>query len=348
MAAAGTRKKGAVGVIGAGSWGTTLARVLAGNGFPVQLWCFEEETAAQIRSERENRNFLPGVRLPATVEPVTALAEALRDKDLLLLAVPSHVFRDLVNQMLPYLSRVKKGCLWISATKGIENDSLNTMTGVLRESLEAVHHPYIGALSGPSFAKEVARELPTAVALGARTREAAQRAQKMFANSYFRVYTNPDLTGLELGGALKNVIALAAGISDGLGLGDNSRAALITRGLAEISRLGVSLGARPATFFGLAGIGDLVLTCTGELSRNRSVGLRLGKGEKLSGILSALKTVAEGVKTTRAAYQLALRERLEMPIITQVYGILYENQNPRRAVQDLMTRDLKSENEDGW
>ncbi|MBI5585075.1 MAG: NAD(P)-dependent glycerol-3-phosphate dehydrogenase [Deltaproteobacteria bacterium] len=342
--AAGVRKKGAVGVIGAGSWGTTLARVLAGNGFPVQLWCFEEETAGQIRVDRENRNYLPGVRLPATIEPVTVLSKALQQKELLLLAVPSHVFRDILNQILPHLSRIKKGCLWISATKGIENDSLLTMTGILRETLEAVYHPYIGALSGPSFAKEVARELPTAVALGAGTLEAAERAQKMFANSYFRVYTNPDLAGIELGGALKNVIALAAGISDGLGLGHNSRAALITRGLAEISRLGVKLGARPATFFGLAGIGDLVLTCTGDLSRNRTVGLRLGKGEKLNEILSALKTVAEGVKTTRAAYQLALREQLEMPIITQVYGLLYENQNPRRAVRDLMTRDLKAEN----
>jgi glycerol-3-phosphate dehydrogenase (NAD(P)+) len=344
--ASGARKKGAVGVIGAGSWGTTLARVLAGNGFPVQLWCYEEETAQQIRSDRENRNFLPGVRLPATIEPVTALVEAVRQKELLLLAVPSHVFRGIINQMLPHTSQIKPDCLWISATKGIENDSLMTMTGILRETLEAVHHPYIGALSGPTFAKEVARELPAATALGAGTREAAQRAQRMFANSYFRVYTNPDLVGIELGGALKNVIALAAGISDGLGLGSNSRAALITRGLAEISRLGVKMGARPATFFGLAGIGDLVLTCTGDLSRNRTVGLRLGKGEKLNGILSTVKTVAEGIKTTRAAYQLALRERLEMPIITQVYGILYENQNPRRAVRDLMTRDLKSEQEE--
>ncbi|MCU0578410.1 MAG: NAD(P)-dependent glycerol-3-phosphate dehydrogenase [Desulfobacterota bacterium] len=342
---AGSRKKGAVAVIGAGSWGTTLARVLAGNGFPVQLWCLEAETAEQIRVERENRNFLPGVLLPATIEPVTALKEALQDKELLLLAVPSHVFRDIIQQMLPHLSLVKKGCLWISATKGIENDSLITMTGILRETLGEAYYPHVGALSGPSFAKEVARELPAAVALGAGTREAAQRVQKMFANSYFRVYTNPDLTGIELGGALKNVIALAAGISDGLGLGHNSRAALITRGLAEISRLGVKLGAKPATFFGLAGIGDLVLTCTGDLSRNRSVGLRLGKGEKLTDILSNVITVAEGVKTTRAAYQLALRERLEMPIITQVYGILYEKQNPRRAVRDLMTRDLKSEQE---
>jgi glycerol-3-phosphate dehydrogenase (NAD(P)+) len=286
------------------------------------------------------------VRLPATIEPVRDLAEALRQKELLLLAVPSHVFRDIINRMLPHLAEIKKGCLWISAAKGIENDSLMTMTGILRETLDAVYQPYIGALSGPSFAQEVARELPTAVALGAENHETAQKAQKMFANSYFRVYTNPDLTGIELGGALKNVIALAAGISDGLGLGHNSRAALITRGLAEISRLGVCLGAKPATFFGLAGIGDLVLTCTGDLSRNRSVGLRLGKGEKLTGILATMNTVAEGVKTTRAAYQLALRERLEMPIVTQVYGILYERQNPRRAVRDLMTRNLKSEQEE--
>jgi glycerol-3-phosphate dehydrogenase (NAD(P)+) len=219
------------------------------------------------------------------------------------------------------------------------------MTMLLRAILDPNHHPYVGALSGPSFAKEVARELPTAVALGLLDGPAAEKAQKMLSNSYFRVYTNPDLTGIELGGALKNVIALAAGISDGLGLGHNSRAALVTRGLAEISRLGIKLGARPATFFGLAGIGDLVLTCTGDFSRNRSVGLRLGRGEKLKGILASMNMVAEGVKTTRAAYQLSLREQVEMPIVVQVYGILYEDQNPRRAVRHLMTRDLRSENE---
>jgi glycerol-3-phosphate dehydrogenase (NAD(P)+) len=248
--------------------------------------------------------------------------------------------------MIPDLSALKPGCLWISAAKGIENESLLTMTGVMKEILGEAYYPFIGCLSGPSFAQEVARELPTAISLGAFHKEAAERAQRLFANGYFRVYTNLDTLGLEIGGALKNVIALAAGISDGLGLGHNTRAALITRGLAEISRLGIKMGAQQATFFGLAGIGDLVLTCTGDLSRNRTVGLRLGKGEKLNSILASMTMVAEGVKTSRAAYQLALREQVEMPIVTQVYGLLYENQVPRRAVRDLMNRNLKSETGD--
>lgn len=195
-----TRKKGPIGIIGAGSWGTTLARVLAGNGHPVHLWCFEEEVFRQIKQERENRLFLPGVLLPPTVEPLTDLSEAIREKEMLLLVIPSHVFRDVLNRMLPDLSRVQPGCLWITATKGIENDSLLTMTGILREMLDPAQHPYIGALSGPSFAKEVSRELPTAVALAATTPDAAVQAQKILANSFFRVYTNPDLTGVELEG----------------------------------------------------------------------------------------------------------------------------------------------------
>jgi glycerol-3-phosphate dehydrogenase (NAD(P)+) len=341
----GLKKRKPVGVIGAGSWGTVLARLLAENGCPVHLWCYEAEVARQITERRENPAFLPGVRLPETIEPVTALAEVIRQKELLLLVVPSHVFRDVLQRMIPFLSAVKPGCLWISATKGVENESLLTMTGIMKEILGEDYHPVIGCLSGPSFAREVARELPTAISLGA-PKEAAERAQRLLANGYFRVYTNPDTLGLELGGALKNVIALAAGISDGLGLGHNTRSALITRGLAEISRLGVKLGARQSTFFGLAGIGDLVLTCTGDLSRNRTVGLRLGQGEKLNSILASMNMVAEGVKTARAAYQLALREQVEMPIVAQVYGILYENQAPRRAVRDLMTRDLKSETGD--
>jgi glycerol-3-phosphate dehydrogenase (NAD(P)+) len=343
---AGLKKKKHVGVIGAGSWGTVLARLLAENGHAVQLWCFEEEVARQIRERRENRTFLPDIHLPESIEPVTDLVEAIRQKDMLLLVVPSHVFRDVLNRMIPDLSALKPGCLWISAAKGIENESLLTMTGVMKEILGEAYYPFIGCLSGPSFAQEVARELPTAISLGAFHKEAAERAQRLFANGYFRVYTNLDTLGLEIGGALKNVIALAAGISDGLGLGHNTRAALITRGLAEISRLGIKMGAQQATFFGLAGIGDLVLTCTGDLSRNRTVGLRLGKGEKLNSILASMTMVAEGVKTSRAAYQLALREQVEMPIVTQVYGLLYENQVPRRAVRDLMNRNLKSETGD--
>jgi glycerol-3-phosphate dehydrogenase (NAD(P)+) len=339
----GVENQKSLGVIGAGSWGTALAGVLAANGHEVYLWSYEEEVARQIRQERENKAFLPGVILPQNIKPTTELGEAVDQKDLLILAVPSHFFRQILNRIVPLLPQVKKECLWISATKGIENESLMTMSGLLQEILGPDHSPFIGCLSGPTFAREVARELPTAITLVAAEERMAEKAQRFLSNPFFRVYTNRDLLGVELGGALKNVMALAAGISDGLGFGHNTRAALITRGLAEICRLGEKMGAQRTTFFGLAGIGDLVLTCTGDLSRNRTVGLRLGQGEKLSTILSSMTMVAEGVKTTRAAYQLALREQIEMPIVSQVYGILYEDNDPRTAVKDLMTRDLKAE-----
>ncbi len=332
-----------IGVVGAGSWGTALARLLAVNGYPVELWSYEEEIADQINRDRENKNFLPGVPLPVSIEPTTRLSAVLDQKDLLVLAIPSHFFRNVLNQMMAFLSQIKKDCLWITATKGIENDTLLTMSGVLKELLPPEYHPFIGCLSGPTFAKEVSRDLPTAVSLASGVEKTALTAQRFLSNTTFRVYTNLDLLGVELGGALKNVIALAAGISDGLQLGHNARAALITRGLAEICRLGEKMGASRPTFFGLAGIGDLVLTCTGDLSRNRTVGLRLGQGEKLAAILSTMTMVAEGIKTTRAAHQLAIREKIEMPIVSQIYGILYEGWDPRQAVKDLMTRDLKAE-----
>lgn len=337
------KKAHKIGVVGAGSWGTALARLLAVNGYPVELWSYEEEIADQINRDRENKIFLPGVPLPVSIEPTTRLSTVLEQKDLLVLAVPSHFFRNVLNQMMPFLSRIKKDCLWISATKGIENDTLLTMSGVLKELLPPEYHPFIGCLSGPTFAKEVSRDLPTAVSLASGVEKTALKAQEYLSNTTFRVYTNLDLLGVELGGALKNVIALAVGISDGLQLGHNARAALITRGLAEICRLGEKMGASRPTFFGLAGIGDLVLTCTGDLSRNRTVGLRLGQGEKLAAILSTMTMVAEGIKTTRAAHQLAIREKIEMPIVSQIYGILYEDWDPRQAVRDLMTRDLKAE-----
>jgi glycerol-3-phosphate dehydrogenase (NAD(P)+) len=336
-------KKGSVGIIGAGSWGTALAALLDTNGHQVHLWAYEEEVALQIERDRENKTFLPGCTLAKTILPTRSLKSVIAQKDLLVLAIPSHFFRQVITGIVPLLPLAKKECLWISATKGIENDSLLTMSALLRDLLGADHYPFIGCLSGPTFAREVARELPSAVTLASKEDQTAEKAQRFFSNPFFRVYTNRDMLGVELGGALKNVIALAAGISDGLGFGHNTRAALITRGLAELCRLGEKMGAQRSTFFGLAGIGDLVLTCTGDLSRNRTVGLRLGKGEKLSSILSSMSMVAEGVKTTRAAYQLAHREQIEMPIVAQVYGILYEDSNPRAAVKDLMTRDLKAE-----
>lgn len=332
-----------IGVIGAGSWGTALAWLLAGNGYPVHLWSYEIETTDQIKNERENKNFLPGVILPESVRPTTNLREVLDQKEMLVLAIPSHFFRGILKQVRSFLSSIEPECLWISATKGIENETLLTMSGVLKEILDPSFYPFIGCLSGPTFAKEVSRELPTAVTLAAVEENTARKAQQFFSNGFFRVYTNNDLLGVELGGALKNVIALAAGIGDGLGLGHNSRAALITRGLAEICRLGEKMGAQRPTFFGLAGIGDLVLTCTGELSRNRTVGLRLGRGELLPAILSSMTMVAEGIKTTKAAYQLASREGIEMPLVSKIYSILYEDSNPRSAVKELMNRDLRAE-----
>jgi glycerol-3-phosphate dehydrogenase (NAD(P)+) len=336
-------KKGSVGVIGAGSWGTALAALLASNGHQVDLWAYETEVVRQIEQDRENKTFLPGYPLPETIRPISDLKSVIAQKDLLVLAVPSHFFRRVVSGLVSFLPLVKKDCLWISATKGIENDSLLTMSALLRDLLGSDYFPFIGCLSGPTFAREVARGLPSAVTLAAQEDQTAEKAQRFFSNPLFRVYTNRDILGVELGGALKNVIALAAGISDGLGFGHNTRAALITRGLAEICRLGEKMGAQRTTFFGLAGIGDLVLTCTGDLSRNRTVGLRLGRGEKLSSILSTMSMVAEGVKTTRSAYQLAQREQIEMPIVSKVYNILYEDSDPRQAVRDLMTRDLKAE-----
>ena len=334
---------GSVGIIGAGSWGTALAYLLATNGHPVHLWAFEEEVVRQIEQDRENKTFLPGRILAETIRPTNDLPAVIAQKDLLILAVPSHFFRRVLTGIVPLLPLVKKECLWISATKGIENESLMTMSALLREMLGPNYHPFIGCLSGPTFAREVARKLPSAVTLAAETEQTAEKAQRLLSSPVFRVYTNRDILGVELGGALKNVIALAAGISDGLGFGHNTRAALITRGLAEICRLGEKMGAQKTTFFGLAGIGDLVLTCTGDLSRNRTVGLRIGQGEKLSSILSTMSMVAEGVKTTRAAYQLAQREQIEMPIVSKVYSVLYQDSEPREAVNDLMTRDLKSE-----
>jgi glycerol-3-phosphate dehydrogenase (NAD(P)+) len=337
------KPKAEIGVVGAGSWGTALARLLATNGYAVHLWSYEAEIADQIKHYRENKTFLPEIRLPQSIEPTTQLREVLDQKKLLILAVPSHFFRDILEKMVPFLSLIKQECLWISATKGIENDTLLTMSGILKDVLAPEYYPFIGCLSGPTFAKEVSRDLPAAVTLASTHDQTAAMAQRFLANSTFRVYTNSDLIGVELGGALKNVIALAAGISDGLGLGHNTRAALITRGLAEICRLGEKMGAGKPTFFGLAGIGDLVLTCTGELSRNRSVGLRLGQGEKLSAILSTMTMVAEGIKTTRSAYQLSIKHRIEMPIVSQINGILYEGCDPRQSVKDLMARDLKAE-----
>jgi glycerol-3-phosphate dehydrogenase (NAD(P)+) len=327
-------------VIGAGGWGTALANLLAEKGIPVSLWVYEEDLCKTMVETRENALYLPEIRLAPLVQPNHSLGSVVARKRVLVMAVPSHVYRQVARQVVSCLSgRV----VIVNATKGIENESLKTMGEIWREiTPDGLVWEY-AALSGPSFAREVARHVPTAVTVAATSKEVAVEVQCLFATPFFRVYSSTDVIGVELGGALKNIVALAAGIIDGLGLGHNTRAALITRGLAEMSRLGTTLGAEPLTFLGLSGVGDLVLTCTGELSRNRTVGFQLGQGRKLEEILGEMRMVAEGVKTTRSVYHLARRQNVELPICEEMYRILYENRSPREAVATLMQRDLKHE-----
>lgn len=331
-----------IGVIGAGSWGTTLANVLAKKGFDVTLWVYEKELAERLPLTRINDLYLDGITLSANLAYTNDLKDAVAGRQVLVLVSPSQVMRRVLKQITPYL---EADCLLVSAAKGIENDTLLTMSEVLPEVLGPAISRRSAFLSGPSFAREVAEEQPTAVAVAAEDLSVAHRIQELFSTDYFRVYTNQDVVGIEIGGALKNVIALAAGVGDGLGFNHNARAALITRGLVEIARLGVAKGANEATFYGLAGMGDLVLTCTGDLSRNRSVGIELGRGRKLEDILNQMNMVAEGVKTTLSAYQLALKLGVVMPITEQMYQILYENKDPKVAVVDLMQRALTSEDD---
>jgi glycerol-3-phosphate dehydrogenase (NAD(P)+) len=328
-----------IAVIGGGAWGTTLAALLADKGHEVTLWVYEKDLAVRMQKSRENDLYLPGHVLPE-MGITSDLASAAKYKSIILTVTPSHVARGLLKSLA---RSVSPDAYFVCASKGIENESLMTMSEVMEDVLPKEFHHRTAFLSGPSFAKEVIRKMPTAVSVASREPATARYIQSVFSTEYFRVYTSPDVMGVELGGSLKNIIAIAAGCSDGLGFGHNTRAALITRGLAEIARLGMAMGANPLTFSGLSGMGDLVLTCTGELSRNRTVGYRLGKGEKLNDILSEMKMVAEGVKTTKAAWALSKKYSVQMPITEQVYNLLYEEKEAARVVKDLMTRDLKSE-----
>jgi len=329
-----------IGVVGAGSWGTAIANLLANKGFRVDFWVYEKEVKDQIEELRENRIFLPGISLSSNISPSNDIANAVSNKDLVVLVVPSHVMRETAKKMSGLISA---NTAVVSASKGIENNTYLTMTGVLAESIPDIPENNFAALSGPSFAGEVARNVPTAVTVASKNHEIAAYIQRVFATPFFRVYTNDDVSGVELGGAVKNVIAIAAGVIDGLGLGLNTRAALITRGLTEIRRLGLALGAKPRTFTGLAGVGDLLLTCTGNLSRNHTVGKKIGEGMKLKDILSEMRMVAEGVKTAESVYNLSGKLGVEMPISQEIYRILYEDLSPKEAVYRLMTRDLKQE-----
>ena len=333
---------GPIGVIGAGSWGTTFAHLLASKGLKVNLWVFEEELYEIIRRTGENSFYLPGHRLHEGVHPNNSLEDVAGASRLLIMVVPSHVYRGVVMRMLPHL---REDVVVVNATKGIENDTLLTMSGIWKEVLPKESRVQALCLSGPSFAQEVMRGIPTAVTLAGPYLEITRQVQRVLSTGRFRIYTSLDITGVEIAGASKNVIALAAGACDGLSFGYNTRAALITRGLAEISRLGVKMGAHPLTFSGLAGIGDLLLTCTGDLSRNRTVGMQLGQGRKLDEILGGMRQVAEGIITAKSIYFLAKKMDVEMPISEQVYRVIYEGKDPALVVRELMERDLKHEME---
>jgi len=329
-----------VGVVGGGSWGTALANLLAGKGYAIDLWVYEKEVRDQILAVRENSIFLPGINLSPNLHPSNEMEAVVSAKDLVVIVVPSHVFRITTAKMADYIS---KQTVIASASKGIENETHLTMTGVMQQTLSKIPPEQLAVISGPSFASEVARNLPTVVTAASKNPDTAVLVQQVLATPYFRVYTSDDLIGVELGGSLKNVIAIAAGVIDGLELGLNTRAALITRGMTEIRRLGLRLGANPRTFTGLAGFGDLILTCTGHLSRNHTVGKKIGQGEKVKDILGKMRMVAEGVKTAKSVYNLSRNLQVEMPICHETYRILYEDLPPREAVTRLMTRDLKQE-----
>lgn len=327
-------------IIGGGSWGTALSIALAPRFESLRLWIYEKELARRVRAVRENDTYLPGFQLPPDVEATADLEYALERADIVLSVMPSQHVRRLYQQMLPQLA---DSMLLVSATKGIENGTLMRMTEVIGEVVSARFPPRVCALSGPTFAREIAKGEPAALVVASNEEKAAAAVQRAFAGPMFRLYTNLDPIGVEIGAALKNVIAIGAGICHGLGLGSNTVAALITRGLAEISRLALAMGGQQKTLSGLAGLGDLVLTCTGDLSRNRRVGLELAHGKKLDDIISSMKMVAEGVQTTYAAVDLARKYRVDLPITAQMDAIFRHGRSPREAVKELMERSLKGE-----
>ncbi|MEK7698546.1 MAG: NAD(P)H-dependent glycerol-3-phosphate dehydrogenase [Nitrospirota bacterium] len=325
-----------ISVIGAGSWGTTLACLLTEKGYDVSLWAYEKEIVDEINGSRVNSIYLSDVILPVNLKATNNIGDAVKQARYVLNVVPTQFTRSIFKEAEKYIS---KDAVIISASKGIEQGTLLTVSAILKD----ITGLKIAVLSGPSFAKEVLKKLPTAVTLATENADFSLQLQEIFNTHYFRVYTHTDVLGVELGGALKNVIAIASGISDGLGLGHNARAALITRGLAEIIRLGERMGADKRTFSGLSGLGDLVLTCTGHLSRNYSVGVSLGKGMKLKDILSSTKSVAEGVATALSAFELSRKYGVEMPVVKQVHEVIYKDKNPAEAVTMLMNRALKAE-----
>ncbi len=329
-----------IGILGAGSWGTALAVLQAHNGHAVTLWEFQPNVAETLKCKRENSDFLPGVKIPDAIAITSDLTLAVENQDLILLVIPSHVVRSVAQQMAPHNLG---DAIVVSCAKGIENKTLLCMSNVLDAVIPSLSKERITALSGPSHAEEVGRLIPTVVTVGSASLNAARITQEILRSPVFRVYASDDIIGVELGGALKNVIAVAAGISDGVGFGDNTKAALMTRGLVEITRLGTALGANSLTFAGLSGMGDLMVTCMSRHSRNRYLGEQIGQGRSLEDVLAGMVQVAEGVRTTQSVADLSARHGVEMPISAEVNQVLFEGKPPKEAVRDLMTRDSKVE-----
>lgn len=333
-------KPSTIAILGGGSWGTALALLAARNGLAVRVWEFNRELAGRVRTTRENPDFLPGITIPDEVTITSELAAAVTHADCILVAVPSHVVREVTGGLAACSCT---DTIIVSCSKGIENDSLKPVTEVIAEMLPSLPAGRIAVLSGPSHAEEVARSVPTAVTVASRDSDTAGTVQALLMSPAFRVYTSPDVTGVELGGALKNVIAVAAGIIDGVGGGDNTKAALMTRGIVEITRLGTAMGADPLTFAGLSGMGDLIVTCMSRHSRNRHLGEQIGRGKTLMQVLADMVQVAEGVRTAKSVHSLSQQLGVQMPISAEVYKVLFEDKPAKEAVHDLMTRDPKQE-----
>lgn len=329
-----------ISVLGAGGWGTTLAILLHYNGHNVILWEFDKSYSKVLEKSRENKNFLPGIVIPDEIRITHDLDEATNQQNMIVLAIPSQFLRNVVKEIVP--SSMKSSII-VSVAKGIENQSLLTMTQMLKQQIPSLDLAQVGVISGPSHAEEVSRRIPTAVVAASTNVDTTKSIQATFITSYFRVYGSTDVLGVELGGAFKNVIGIGAGIIDGAKFGDNTKAAIMTRGIAEISRLGITMGAQPETFAGLSGMGDLIVTCMSRHSRNRYVGEQIGAGKTLKQVLKSMKMVAEGIETSRSASMLARKYKIETPITNEVYKILFENKDPVKATTDLMTRDMKME-----
>jgi len=329
-----------ISVLGAGGWGTTLAILLHFNGHTVTLWEFVKSYARLLDKTRENKNFLPGITIPGEIKITHDLDEATHQQNMIVLAVPSQFLRGVIKEA-PHSNL--KNTILVSVAKGIENKTLLTMSQMLKQQISSLDMNLVGVISGPSHAEEVSRRIPTAVVAASNSVETTKSIQATFITSYFRVYGSTDILGVELGGAFKNVIAIGAGIIDGANFGDNTKAAIMTRGIAEISRLGIAMGAQPETFAGLSGMGDLIVTCMSRHSRNRYVGEQIGGGKTLKEVLKSMKMIAEGVETSRSASMLAKKYKIETPITNEVFKILFEEKDPVKATTDLMTRDMKME-----